>query len=64
MTIYSAIGVTSALVNVMSISAQFWGALRASRLLFRRLLFVVVHATFRFHDTTPQGRMLNRFGKV
>ncbi|KAL1733355.1 hypothetical protein EV714DRAFT_246810 [Schizophyllum commune] len=62
-TIYSAIGVTSALVNVMSISAQFWGALRASRLLFRRLLFVVVHATFRFHDTTPQGRMLNRFGK-
>ncbi|KAL1748165.1 hypothetical protein HDZ31DRAFT_30137 [Schizophyllum fasciatum] len=62
-TIYTAIGITSALVNVMSISAQFWGALRASRLLFSRLLYVVVHATFRFHDTTPQGRMLNRFGK-
>ncbi|TRM65424.1 hypothetical protein BD626DRAFT_454236 [Schizophyllum amplum] len=61
--IYTAIGVTTALVNVMSISAQFWGALRASRLLFSRLLFVVVHASFRFHDTTPQGRMLNRFGK-
>ncbi|KAJ7693236.1 P-loop containing nucleoside triphosphate hydrolase protein [Mycena rosella] len=27
------------------------------------LLVSVVRATFRFHDTTPQGRMLNRFGK-
>lgn len=46
----------------------------------RQLLATVVHATFRFYDTTPQGlsvltnvlllnillagRMLNRFGKV
>ncbi|KAG6881440.1 hypothetical protein C0995_001885, partial [Termitomyces sp. Mi166 len=43
--------------------AQYTGALRASRILFRRLLETVVRATFRFHDTTPQGRLLNRFGK-
>uniref|UniRef100_D8Q0Y8 Multidrug resistance-associated ABC transporter n=1 Tax=Schizophyllum commune (strain H4-8 / FGSC 9210) TaxID=578458 RepID=D8Q0Y8_SCHCM len=60
---YAAIGIMTAIVNVSAISAQLWGGLRASRLLFRRLLFAVVHATFRFHDTTPQGRLLNRFGK-
>ncbi|KAG6914945.1 hypothetical protein DXG01_014339 [Tephrocybe rancida] len=43
--------------------AQYTGALRASRILFKQLLVTVVRATFRFHDTTPQGRMLNRFGK-
>ncbi|KAL1696726.1 hypothetical protein GGG16DRAFT_43160 [Schizophyllum commune] len=61
--IYAVIGVLTAIVNVSAISAQLWGGLRASRLLFRRLLLAVVHATFRFHDTTPQGRLLNRFGK-
>jgi len=34
-----------------------------SSALYRQLLVTVVRATFRFHDTTPQGRMLNRFGK-
>ncbi|KAF8626899.1 hypothetical protein AX15_004637 [Amanita polypyramis BW_CC] len=61
--IYAAIGLGGALVNVLSVSAQYTGALRASRALFKQLLVTVVRATFRFHDTTPQGRMLNRFGK-
>ncbi|KAG7443764.1 multidrug resistance-associated ABC transporter [Guyanagaster necrorhizus] len=61
--VYAAIGVGAALVSVMSTTAQFTGALRASRILFQQLLVTVVRATFRFHDTTPQGRMLNRFGK-
>ena len=33
--IYAAIGVLTAIVNVSAISAQLWGGLRASRLLFR-----------------------------
>ncbi|KAJ7104581.1 hypothetical protein C8R43DRAFT_1047311 [Mycena crocata] len=61
--IYAAIGLTTALVSVLSSVAQITGALRASRTLFKALLVTVVRATFRFHDTTPQGRMLNRFGK-
>ncbi|EKM76533.1 hypothetical protein AGABI1DRAFT_122491 [Agaricus bisporus var. burnettii JB137-S8] len=61
--IYAAIGIGSALTNVLSVAAQYTGALRASRILFKKLLVTVVRATFRFHDTTPQGRMLNRFGK-
>ncbi|TFK26992.1 hypothetical protein FA15DRAFT_614912 [Coprinopsis marcescibilis] len=61
--IYAAIGLAIALANVLSVTAQYTAALRASRVLFRKLLVTVVRATFRFHDTTPQGRMLNRFGK-
>ena len=73
--VYAAIGLGSALANVLSVSAQYVGALRASRTLFervilissldpthslkfRQLLVTVVRATFRFHDTTPQGDSL------
>jgi ABC-type multidrug transport system fused ATPase/permease subunit len=61
--IFGAISSSFAVVSIFSNGAQLFGTLRASRQLFRRLLFAVVHATFRWHDTTPQGRMLNRFGK-
>ncbi|RDB18199.1 ATP-dependent bile acid permease [Hypsizygus marmoreus] len=61
--IYAAIGLINAVTSVSSTAAQYTGALRASRILFKQLLVTVVRATFRFHDTTPQGRMLNRFGK-
>ncbi|KAL0952989.1 hypothetical protein HGRIS_007200 [Hohenbuehelia grisea] len=61
--IYAAIGLGNSMTSISSVIAQYTGALRASRVLFRRLLITVVRATFRFHDTTPQGRLLNRFGK-
>ncbi|KAF9459383.1 multidrug resistance-associated ABC transporter [Collybia nuda] len=61
--IYAAIGLGNAFVSISGTIAQYTGALRASRILFKQLLVTVVRATFRFHDTTPQGRMLNRFGK-
>ncbi|KAF7299119.1 ABC bile acid [Mycena indigotica] len=77
--IYAAICLATAFMTLCSIATQFTGALRASRILFKQLLFSVVRATFRytfsyrgsgfppdrelrFHDTTPVGRMLNRFG--
>ncbi|KAJ7863242.1 hypothetical protein B0H13DRAFT_2237132 [Mycena leptocephala] len=61
--VYAAIGVFGILVQLMSAALQYTGALRASRILFKRFLVIVVRATFRFYDTTPQGRILNRFGK-
>ncbi|EKM52518.1 uncharacterized protein PHACADRAFT_211766 [Phanerochaete carnosa HHB-10118-sp] len=61
--IYAAISLGAALVNITGVITQYTGALRASRLLFRRLLTAVVRATMRWHDVTPQGRMLNRFSK-
>ncbi|KAJ7863247.1 hypothetical protein B0H13DRAFT_2237135 [Mycena leptocephala] len=61
--VYAAIGMFGILLRLVLVALQYVGALRASRILFQRLLVTVVRATFRFHDTTPQGRMLNRFSK-
>ncbi|KAH8823481.1 multidrug resistance-associated ABC transporter [Flagelloscypha sp. PMI_526] len=61
--IFAAICFSSALLQTLSAIFQYLGAVRASKVLFRNLLVSVVRATFRFHDTTPAGRLLNRFGK-
>ena len=62
--IYSAIAIAAGFVNIAGVLTQYTGALRASRILFEKLLTTVVRATMRWHDVTPQGRMLNRFSKV
>ncbi|KZT05166.1 multidrug resistance-associated ABC transporter [Laetiporus sulphureus 93-53] len=61
--IYAAIALSAGAVNISGVITQYTGALRASRLLFQQLLVSVVRATMRWHDVTPQGRMLNRFSK-
>ncbi|KAH7911841.1 hypothetical protein BJ138DRAFT_1125686, partial [Hygrophoropsis aurantiaca] len=61
--VYGCIGLATALVSITSAMVQYTGALKASRSIFRSLLVGVVRATMRWHDVTPQGRMLNRFGK-
>ena len=58
--VYSAIGVAGGLASIASYNAQYTGALRASRRLFKELLVAVVHATMRWHDTTPQGLVFYR----
>jgi ABC-type multidrug transport system fused ATPase/permease subunit len=58
--VYATIGLTAAIVSITSVSVQFAGALRASRQLFKQLLVGVVHATMRWHDTTPQGRVQDK----
>jgi ABC-type multidrug transport system fused ATPase/permease subunit len=62
--VYALIGFATATVGVLSTAIQYNGALKASRSIFRKLLTGVVCATMRWHDVTPAGRMLNRFGKV
>lgn len=79
--VYTLISFAIGIVTILSLVTQYVGSLRASRILFKRLLIAVVRATMRWHvsliylgtvaylmlfvqDTTPQGRMLNRFGKV
>ncbi|KAI0332220.1 multidrug resistance-associated ABC transporter [Cubamyces sp. BRFM 1775] len=61
--VYSAIALIGGLVNTADIATQFVGALRASRVLFDKMLRTVVRATMRWYDVTPQGRILNRFSK-
>ena len=53
--IYSALGLGSAFLGVLTVIVQITGALRASKVLFKQLLVSVVRATMRWHDTTPQG---------
>ena len=54
--VYSALGLGSAFIGVLTAIVQYTGALRASRVLFKQLLISVVRATMRWHDTTPQGK--------
>ena len=41
----------------------FWGSLHASWKIHQWLLRSVTHAKFRFFDSTPLGRIMNRFSK-
>ncbi|KAJ8589109.1 P-loop containing nucleoside triphosphate hydrolase protein [Rhizopogon salebrosus TDB-379] len=61
--VYALIGFTGATISILATATQYTGALKASRSIFRQLLTGVVRATMRWHDITPAGRMLNRFGK-
>lgn len=59
--IYALISLAGALVEIIAIIVQFTGALRASRVLFQKLLDGVVRATMRWHDVTPQGALFRLF---
>ncbi|KAL9112829.1 MAG: hypothetical protein Q9227_002906 [Pyrenula ochraceoflavens] len=41
----------------------FFGSITASRTLHQRLLHIVMHAKFKFFDSTPLGQLMNRFSK-
>jgi len=56
--VYSALGLGSAFLGVLTAIVQYTGALRASKVLFKQLLISVVRATMRWHDTTPQGTLI------
>ena len=56
--IFAAISFGTAAVSVAAVLVKYTGSLRASRILFERLLDQVVHATMRWHDITPQGEVL------
>ena len=62
--VFAAIGVGGGLVLLLTLIVQYAAALRASKKMFKQLLDAVVHATMRWFDTTPQGRLLNRFSRV
>ncbi|KAI0749063.1 hypothetical protein C8Q74DRAFT_1374158 [Fomes fomentarius] len=63
LALHPAISLAAGLVNIIGVMIQYTGALRASMILSDKLLRTVVRATMRWHDVTPQGRMLNRFSK-
>ncbi|KDN42598.1 hypothetical protein K437DRAFT_158415 [Tilletiaria anomala UBC 951] len=61
--VYGGIQLSEAVVLMMMVIITYAATLRASRLLFARMLDSVSKATSRWIDKTPSGRILNRFAR-
>jgi len=61
--IYCLITLMAVFLTMIRMFWQFYGSLRASRSLYERLLVSIIRAPIRFFDTTPKGRIINRFSK-
>ncbi|TFK95320.1 hypothetical protein BDV98DRAFT_517859 [Pterulicium gracile] len=61
--VYAALATLSALLRTLAAGGEYIAATIAGKRLFKELLTKIVKATMRWYDTTPSGRILNRFGK-
>ncbi|KAF4548114.1 ATP-dependent bile acid permease-like protein [Elsinoe fawcettii] len=61
--IYAVIGITYMLVTLLRVGWVFVGSILASKRIHHRLIETVLHAKFRFFDSTPLGQIMNRFSK-
>lgn len=60
---YALIGLMLIIISVVREMLVWYGGIRAARNIFQKLLFTVVNARTRFFDSTPNGRIVNRFTK-
>ena len=60
---YSLVGLLYVTITFIRSMLVVYGSIRAGRTLFEKLLASVTHAKLRFFDTTPIGRVMNRFSK-
>ncbi|KAI5308352.1 hypothetical protein KEM55_005940, partial [Ascosphaera atra] len=63
LVVYGLIGVAYCIVGFTMEYGLFWGSLHASRIIHTRLMNAITHAKFKFFDSTPLGRLMNRFSK-
>ncbi|KAL2723366.1 multidrug resistance-associated protein 1 isoform X8 [Vespula maculifrons] len=61
--VYGALGLGQATFVMLAQLALVIGCLRSSKMLHSELLFAILRSPVGFFDTTPSGRILNRFGK-
>eukprot|EP00005_Dracoamoeba_jomungandri_P014183 CAMPEP_0174262580 /NCGR_PEP_ID=MMETSP0439-20130205/13739_1 /TAXON_ID=0 /ORGANISM="Stereomyxa ramosa, Strain Chinc5" /LENGTH=1412 /DNA_ID=CAMNT_0015347351 /DNA_START=291 /DNA_END=4529 /DNA_ORIENTATION=- len=61
--IYAALGAASAIAVLIRSVAFAYGGVNSARVLHEMILAKVVRAPMSFFDTTPVGRILNRFAK-
>ncbi|OJJ83074.1 putative ABC bile acid transporter [Aspergillus glaucus CBS 516.65] len=61
--IYLLLGFGYLAIALVREAILFWGSLNASSKIHKRLLKTVMHAKFRFFDSTPLGQLMNRFSK-
>uniref|UniRef100_A0A0P6J763 Canalicular multispecific organic anion transporter 1 n=1 Tax=Heterocephalus glaber TaxID=10181 RepID=A0A0P6J763_HETGA len=59
--VYGALGVAQAIFVVIASIWSVYGCIYASKTLHRQLLINILHAPMNFFDTTPTGRIVNRF---
>ncbi|KAF5658311.1 hypothetical protein FHETE_9965 [Fusarium heterosporum] len=59
--IYVAISSATAIIGTLRFFWAYFLAIKASRTLFEKMLFTVLHTPLRWLDTVPVGRILNRF---
>lgn len=61
--VYGLLGFSYIAISLTREAVLFWGSLHASWKIHDRLLRTVMHAKFRFFDSTPLGQLMNRFSK-
>lgn len=63
LSVYAIVVVLDALLGSVSSAIGSWGSYRAAITIHNQLLSTVLRSTVRFFDTTPLGRIINRFSK-
>lgn len=61
--IYASLNLVYAVLVVVNSTAFSFGSLNSSKVFHSRMLVSILHAPMSFFDTTPIGRVLNRFSK-
>ncbi|KFV53613.1 Canalicular multispecific organic anion transporter 1, partial [Gavia stellata] len=61
--VFGALGVSQALFLLFATILSAHGAMRASRIMHQQLLSNILRVPMSFFDTTPTGRIVNRFAK-
>jgi ABC-type multidrug transport system fused ATPase/permease subunit len=61
--VYAVLGIAFMLVTLLREGVLFGGSLAASQRVHQQLMVRIMHAKFRFFDSTPLGQIMNRFSK-
>lgn len=61
--VYALLGLVYTLTSFIREAVVFYGSLRASKRIHEQLLHHLMRAKFKFFDSTPLGRIINRFSK-
>ncbi len=62
--VYASIAIVSCLAMFVAVILMALASCRASEIMHKSLLLNILGSPMSFFDTTPLGRILNRFGKV
>ncbi|KAK4543111.1 hypothetical protein LTR36_005888 [Oleoguttula mirabilis] len=61
--VYAVLGALYMIITLLREGVLFGGSLTASKRIHHQLMESVLHARFRFFDSTPLGQLMNRFSK-